>query len=321
MPAAALGLLNRTQRGFPLVPRPYAALGREHGLSEAEVLGAYRDSRTRGVLARVGVLFRPNTIGASTLAALAVPQGDLERVAALVSAQPGVNHNYEREHRWNLWFVATGDTPARVEASLQAIERASALPALRCPLLEEYHIDLGFDLRDGSVPREPRRVDRVEPGAAERRLAAALAEGIPLSPRPYALLGLQAGMPEAEVIATLARWLERGVARRIGAVLRHRRLGWRANAMAVWDVPDGEVRALGARAARDGAVTLCYRRARSPGWPYNLYCMIHGRSRARTQSELARLAAQTGLARFPDAVLFSRRCFAQRAARYGAAHG
>jgi DNA-binding Lrp family transcriptional regulator len=120
------------------------------------------------------------------------------------------------------------------------------------------------------------------------------------------------------VLDSLRRWLEAGVVRRIGAVVRHRRLGYQANAMVVWDVPDREVAAAGARLASDQAVTLCYRRPRvPPGWPFNLFCMVHGRERGRTLEEVERLSEAHGLQRFPREVLFSRRCFAQRAARYG----
>jgi DNA-binding Lrp family transcriptional regulator len=132
--------------------------------------------------------------------------------------------------------------------------------------------------------------------------------------QPYAALGY----PEEEVLERLRRWLEAGVVRRIGAVVRHRRLGYQANAMVVWDVPDPEVAAAGARLASDQAVTLCYRRPRvPPGWPFNLFCMVHGRERGRTLEEVERLSEAHGLKRFPREVLFSRRCFAQRAARYG----
>src|SRR5690606_2852191 len=138
--------------------------------------------------------------------------------------------------------------------------------------------------------------------------------GLPLVPRPYAALG----WPEEEVLATLARWLQEGVVRRIGAVVRHRALGYQANAMAVWDVPVERVVEAGQRLAADTAVTLCYRRARAlPEWPYNLYCMVHGRRRDATLEAVARMGAAPGLAGLPHAVLFSRRCFAQRAPRYG----
>lgn len=318
MDALAFRLLNDHQRDFPLVPRPFAEIAARAGTNEAEVLGTYRRLLGEGVLGRVGVVFRPNTVGASTLAALSVPAAQLERVAAMVSAQPEVNHNYEREHRWNLWFVVAAASGAEVGAALDRIETASGLVALRLPLLEEFHIDLGFDLASGEVPRNGGQNNPPAPLSPQARsLVSALENGFPLVAEPYAELARATGSTEEGVIATLRGWLENGVARRIGAVVRHRPLGYRANAMVVWDVPDDEVGAAGRRAAQHPAVTLCYRRARHlPRWRYNLYCMVHGKERARALEAIEEVTRAAGLAGYPREVLFSARCFAQRGARY-----
>jgi DNA-binding Lrp family transcriptional regulator len=307
-------LVNAWQRDFPLTTRPFAEIASKSGRSEDDVLEEFRQSQASGVIDRVGPVFRPNTVGASLLAALAVPAERLEEVAAIVSGHPGVNHNYEREHRYNLWFVVTGASEPEVQWTLACIERASGLAALRLPLVEEYHIDLGFDLATGFAPRHTHPIQRTPLTETEKRLVARVASGLPLVPRPYAALELD----EETVIACLERWLQDGIVRRIGAVVRHRRLGFNANAMVVWDVPDDEVAGAGARLAADRAVTLCYRRARAlPHWPYNLYCMVHGRLRSRVLYEVKRLSVTLGVERHARAVLFSRRCFAQRAARYG----
>jgi DNA-binding Lrp family transcriptional regulator len=109
--------------------------------------------------------------------------------------------------------------------------------------------------------------------------------------------------------------LAEGSIRRIGAVIRHRRIGYEANAMAVWNVPDRQVSEIGRALGRDPCVSLCYRRARAlPHWPYNLYCMVHGKQRGEVVQKLAQMDA---LKPFPGEVLFSTRCFSQRAARYG----
>jgi DNA-binding Lrp family transcriptional regulator len=308
-------LMNRWQRGFPLASRPYADIGGGCGLAESEVMERFGALLKSGFIDRIGPVFRPNTVGASTLAAMAVPPERLERVAAAVGAHAGVNHNYEREHAFNLWFVVTAPAAADVERTLLDIEAGAGLVVLRLPLLEEFHIDLGFDLQDGESPREEaRRVETPSLAAGEKALVAALAAGLPLVPRPYAALGL----PEAFVIDTLRRWLDAGIVRRIGAVVRHRRLGYDANAMVVWDVPGTEVAAAGRRLAADAAVTLCYRRPRAlPDWRYNLFCMVHGRARPAVLYDIKRMSALHGLGRYPRAILFSRRCFNQRAARYG----
>lgn len=307
-------LVNAWQRDFPLVPRPFAAIAAASDATEAEILEEFKLFRESGLIDRVGPVFRPRTVGASTLAAMAVPAERLDEVAACVGRHPGVNHSYEREHRYNLWFVITAQDEAQVESTLASTEAESGVPALRLPLEEEFHIDLGFDLKDHSVPRARQQVVVPSLSADEKRLVARVVAGLPLVPRPYAALGL----PEEKVIATLRRWLELGIVRRIGAVLRHRRLGYEANAMVVWDVPDEEVCAAGRRLAADPAVTLCYRRARAlPEWSYNLYCMVHGRERSRVVYEIKRISTSLHLDRYPRLVLFSTRCFTQRAANYG----
>jgi len=310
-------LVNPWQRGFPLTPRPFEELARSASVSEEEALSRLARLREQGVIDRIGPVFRPNSVGASLLAAMAVAPERLAAVAAFASEQPGINHNYEREHRYNLWFVVTGGNQAEVERTLSCIEQASDLEALRLPLVEEFHVDLGFDLGTRVAPRAGRPPEFPELSAEERRLVAAVGAGLPLVPAPYQRVALDLGLSQAEVIAHLAKMLGDGRIRRIGAVVRHRRLGYEANAMVVWDVPDERVAALGPELARDPAVTLCYRRARSaPEWPYNLYCMVHGRRRSRALYDVKRI---TGLYApgFPRAVLFSNRCFAQRAARYG----
>jgi DNA-binding Lrp family transcriptional regulator len=151
----------------------------------------------------------------------------------------------------------------------------------------------------------------------DRRLIAAIQDGLPLAPRPYAAIGERIGLGEAEVIAGLRRLIDHGVIKRFGVIVRHRALGYRANAMVVWDVPDDRVADAGRRLAELPFVTLCYRRPRRlPVWPYNLFCMIHGRDRATVEALIDQASAAAELGELPRAVLFSRRQFKQRGARY-----
>ncbi len=140
-------LLNDFQHDFPLVDEPYAEIARRLGTSEAEVLARLARLKGEGAISRVGAVVRPNTVGVSTLAAMAVPPERLEEVARIVNGFEGVNHNYEREHRLNLWFVATAADADRLRAVLDDIAARSGIEVLPFPLLEDYHIDLGFELR------------------------------------------------------------------------------------------------------------------------------------------------------------------------------
>ena len=147
MDALEKRLLDDFQRDFPLTPEPYAEIARRLGTDEATVIATLERFRESGVISRVGAVFRPRSVGASTLAAMAVPAERLQEVADVVSAYEAVNHNYEREHRFNLWFVVTGADDAAVQAVLDDIAARTGLEVLNLPMIEDYHLDLGFPLQ------------------------------------------------------------------------------------------------------------------------------------------------------------------------------
>jgi siroheme decarboxylase len=313
-------LLNEFQRDFPLCPAPYAELAARLGVGERTVLGGLEKLRREGKISRVGAVFAPKRIGASTLAAMAVAPERLAAVAATVNRFPEVNHNYEREHRYNLWFVVTAASEGRLQSTLQAIEEAAGHALLALPLLEEFHIDLGFPLH-GRACKTQATARAVQPAApideAGRRLVSVLQEGLPLFMRPFALIAERVGASENEVMGRIGSWLEDGAIKRFGVVVRHRELGYTANAMLVHDIPDQQVAELGRALAEEPAVTLCYRRPRvQPDWPYNLFCMIHGRERAEVEGIIVDLRRRHGLDDCTHDVLFSLTRFKQNGARY-----
>lgn len=141
-------LIDRFQHGMPLCAEPYRAMAEALECSEAEVLACLERLEHGGGLSRVGPVFEHSRAGASTLVALAVPEARLESVAALINSYPEVNHNYLREHRYNLWFVVTGPDLAHVEALLARIEAETGLTPLDLPMQAAYRIDLGFPIGD-----------------------------------------------------------------------------------------------------------------------------------------------------------------------------
>jgi DNA-binding Lrp family transcriptional regulator len=153
----------------------------------------------------------------------------------------------------------------------------------------------------------------------DHHILAGIESGLPLSPRPYQDVAARLGISEDELIGRLRVLLEDGVIKRLGLIVRHHELGYAANAMVVWDVPDEPVGAIGRRMSELPFVTLCYRRERRPPtWPYNLFCMIHGRDRQTVLRQIAELRVALDLEEVPYDVLFSLRRFKQRAARYRA---
>lgn len=144
--ASDVELLNLVQRDFPLTSRPFQVIAAQLGRPERDVIQRLQELESDGGISRFGAVYRPNTVGASTLVAMAVPEADIDGVAAAINMFSGVNHNYLREHEFNLWFVLTGSDRAALDKTLARIEQRYGLPLLDLPLEESFHIDLGFPL-------------------------------------------------------------------------------------------------------------------------------------------------------------------------------
>lgn len=317
-------LLNDWQRGLPLVARPFRVMAEACGGAEADVIDRLTLMRESGVIARVGAVVRPNTVGASTLAAVAVPDLDVDRAAGIMSADPGINHVYLRENDWNLWFVATGPDRESVDRSLSRVAAATGSKVIDLRLERPFHIDLGFSLSGPTLNRHVETAAGAEgsafrPRDGDAELAQALTTGLALVARPFEALGRSLGRSEADVLRRIRELEAAGIFPRLGLIVRHRALGWRSNAMVVWDVPESVVDACGERLARVAGVNLCYRRRRHErDWPFNLYCMIHAKSRDDAFDTLAEATAQADLGPYPRQVLFSLRCFKQTGAMVAA---
>lgn len=322
-------LLNEFQRHLPLCSTPFSHMAKQLGTDVDDMLAALDRLQKEGTISRVGPVFTPNTVGASTLAAMAVPVDDLDRVAAIVGAYSQVNHNYEREHAHNLWFVVSDKNPEALKSILSEMERRCGYPILTLPLVKAYHIDLGFDLESGEQTTQcssPRHASgertafngsRPDLSLAAQQLVAATQSGLPLVERPYQHIADQLGCSEVQVIAHLQDMLDHKIIKRMGVIVRHRKLGYRANAMVVWEVPEHQVDDIGLLLSRHARVNLCYQRPRQPpDWHYNLFCMIHGKHRDEVVECVEHITEQHQLHHVPRDILFSNRCFKQRGATY-----
>lgn len=316
-----LALLDSWQHDFPLTERPFSGIGASLSLSEEEVIARYGALQSDGLISRIGAIIAPNTVGASTLAAVIAAPGEVGRIARLINEEPGVNHNYEREHAINFWFVIAAGDEAELEAALGRLSRRLGRPVRDLRLEIPYHLDLGFSIGDEDGGSEEKRrfqpADATKLAPEDRQLLSVLADGLPITARPFTEIASRAGMAEAHVLDRLNALREAAIIRRFGVILKHRKLGYAANAMVVFDIPNGQADEAGERLARLAGVTLCYRRRRAFDWPYNFYCMVHSRSRAEAEPVIASLRAATEPFRRDMAVLFSTRCFRQRGVRFG----
>jgi len=324
-------LLNDYQHSFPLVSEPFEDLAKTLNTDAQTVLARVHALKEGGAISRIGPVFRPNTIGVSTLAAISVPTEQIDAYAAIINDFDAVNHNYQREHEINLWFVLTAAKQLDLNNTIAEIEQQTGQSVLVLPLLKEHHIDLGFKLRHLNQNQhfnEQILLDRLPPPhpfkarelAPARDLIEAIQGGLPLVGRPYQALGEQLEMSEQQVIERLKQLIGNGAIKRFGVVVRHHEMGYRANAMVVWDIPDEQVDRVGELLGNEECVTLCYQRPRvQPRWPYNLFCMIHGQDREQVLDCIEGIKTLHKLHAIPSAVLFSGKRFKQRGARYRSA--
>ena len=320
-------LLDAYRRDFPVCETPFAEIASRLHCQASEVLRRFTVLQRCGVVSRIGPVFAPGCIGASTLAAMAVPRARLESVSEWVNRYRAVSHTHEREHEFNLWFLLAAPNAGELYDTLVDIRRRTGLDVLDLRLERVYDIDL----EPPAGRRAPAGCCRVAGGAcspgrgplldaSERCLVRAIQDGLSLTARPYAVVADRIGLSEAQVMKGIRRLLGEGMITRMGVVVRDHELGCRANAMVVVDVPCAQVDMIGERLARVAPATRCYRRIRrSPAWPYNLYCMLDTRDRAEVMGRVEELLPDT-LGDLRRTVLFSRDRFRERGARYTPDH-
>ena len=328
-------IIDALQDGMTVCERPFAAAAEALGVGEAVLIERLRRLLAGGVLTRFGPMFDAERLGgAVTLAAMAIPPERVDAVAAEVNGFPEVAHNYEREHALNLWFVLATESAEAIPRIIDAIASRTGYPVYDMPKLEEYYIGLRFRAAEGDkaegagLMRTPAPATRSRgiavrqpaPGpldAVDRAIVAATQEGLPLLPRPYHAVAARLDLDPAEVMQRVQRMLDSGAVRRIAAVPNHYALGYRANGMSVWDVADAQVSEAGRAVGALPFVSHCYRRPRHlPLWPYHLFAMVHGRSRAEVETHVAEIETVLGERCRAHDVLYSRRILKKTGLRF-----
>jgi len=292
-------LLVILQQGLPIISSPFAHIGEALGLSEAVVLARVRGLFESGVARRFGAVFDSQNLGyQSTLCAADIPAGDLEAAAGRIKPHPGVTHCYEREGHPNLWFTLTAPA-AELGRELAGISSAlGPYEVLNLPALQKFKIEAVFG-REGEVPDRHKPSQSVSPAAPiseyERKVVRRLQASIDVCEDPFGGVARDLGMEPAELLALLKQWEACGIIRRIGLILRHRQLGFSANSMCVWKIQADRIRLAGEVLARSRHVTHCYERPCFTAFPYNLYAMIHAKSREEAVGIFEQLAADATL--------------------------
>lgn len=335
-------ILTMIQAGFPVAADPYAEIGAQCGCSTQEAYDVVSTLRKRGDIRRVGAVFDSAHLGyVSTLCALAEERPEcIESTAAIVGSYAEVTHNYLREDRYNIWFTLIARDQDRIDEILREIaEKSGAFDILDLPAYHLFKIRVDFNLTGEQRSQdEEQRIRAAEPKpnprevaarapeltSAEQALVRKLQGDLSGTMYPFAQVSealSEQGYPMTtdEVIETTRRWQQEGVIRRMGAVVRHRSLGFTYNAMSVWDIPEEVTEQAGALLAQDSRVSHCYERPRKPTWDANVYAMIHATEKETcftAADEMHARLAKAGIDVAKPRLLFSTKEFKKRSMRY-----
>jgi DNA-binding Lrp family transcriptional regulator len=308
-------LLNEMQDRFPLVRHPFAALAERLDSSEATVLERCRAIRASGVLRQVSPIFDTKALGyQSSLVAMRVPEERLAAAAEIVNAHPGVSHNYRRTHEFNMWFTVAVPPGSDLQAHVDALHRLAGAESTRLlPTLRLFKIGVTLDMtaeRPIDHRSDPQYTHEQREVAAAHRLSArdidvirAVQGDLALEPDPFAAPAAVLGVDVDGLIGELQDMERRGFLRRFAAILRHRKAGFGANGMAVWNVNEAQVLAMGETMAGYTVISHCYQRPKYEDWKYNLFTMIHARKKGECEDFVTELSRRHGLDDY--AVLYS----------------
>jgi siroheme decarboxylase len=299
-------LLNLMQGSFPIAERPYASVAEQAGITEQEVIDRVRKLLDDRIIRQVTPIFDTRALGySSMLVAAKVDPENPWRAANVINGHPGVSHNYLRNHEFNIWFtIATEpDSPLGLQQTLEVLGREAGAESIRqLPTLKLFKIRMDLEM-EGGTEALAKAAEAAEPAETERQpyderdiaVIRATQGDLPVVPEPYAPAAQQLGMTVRDLLAHLEAMQERRLLRRVAAILYHRRAGFSANGMGVWNVPEDRIMELGPRMAAFRGISHCYQRPTYADWRYSVFTMAHGRSKEECDAILDSIAADTGI--------------------------
>jgi DNA-binding Lrp family transcriptional regulator len=299
-------LLNLMQGKFPLQARPFRAVAELAEVDEAVVLERVRHLLDQRIIRQVTPIFDTRALGyESMLVAAKVDPDNPHRAAKVVNAHPGVSHNYLRNHDFNMWFtIATEpDSKLGLEGTLDVLAREAGATSVRqLPTLKLFKIRMDLEMEGDTralaaqaVAADPVELERQPYDDFDVAVIRALQGDMPVVPEPYAPAAAALGVPQEKLLDHLAGMQERGLLRRVAAILYHRRAGFSANGMGVWKVPEEQILDVGRQMAAVRGISHCYQRPTYEDWPYSVFTMAHGRSKEECDAILDSIAETHGI--------------------------
>ncbi len=300
-------LLNLMQGSFPLEPRPYAAVAALAEVPEQEVLDRVQRLLDERIVRQVTPIYDTRALGySSMLVAAKVDPEHPWRAGKIINSHPGVSHNYLRNHDFNMWFTLATEPDSKLglEGTLDVLKELTGAESIRqLPTLKLFKIRMDLEMEGDTralasegVAQEPVELERAAYDELDIAVIQATQGDMAVVCEPYTAPAQRVGMTVDVLLEHMAGMRERGILRRVAAILYHRRAGFSANGMGVWKVPPERIAELGPRMASFRGISHCYERPTYADWPYSVFTMAHGRSKEECDAVLDAIALQTGIA-------------------------
>ncbi len=282
-------LLSIVQKKFPLVPRPFEAIANELGLHEADVLTMLQEEKKNNIIRQTSAIFDTKRLGyQSSLVAFNIAPNDIERAVNIINAHPGISHNYERNHDFNIWFTlaVAPDSKLGLEKTLEILAlQTQAREYIMLPTLKLFKISVklnttGKDSKKEKVAKVHHRDIELTP--LHYQIIQKVQYDIDIISEPFQKIITELDIDYTTFFKILIELQDAGIMRRFASILNHRNAGFNANAMVVWDIDENEGERIGEKAAAFSAVSHCYLRPKYENWPYNLFTMVHGKTTEET---------------------------------------
>lgn len=320
-------ILNEIQWTFPLTPKPYLKMAKKFGLSDEEMMQRLRVLKEAGIIRQISAIFDTRRLGyKSALVAMAIEPEKLDYVADQVNKHPGVSHNYERNHEYNLWFTLAVPPGSDLKTE---IDKFSKLPGIKktrlLPTIKLFKIGVKLEMVEGKKSdikpsEEKKKISETKFVATEeeKNYIRELQKDLEIVERPFLKSAQKLGITEEHLLEKVKQYEEIGVMRRFAAILRHREVGFMANGMIVWKVPDERIEEVGAKLGAFPQISHCYQRPVYPDWPYNVFSMVHCKSTGEAEEMAKQIQKQVDVNDYK--ILFSSREFKKTRVEYFVEH-
>ena len=316
-------LLNEIQWTFPLVTRPFDAIAKKFDTTPEIIKDTLKNLKEIGVLRQLSAIFDTRKLGyTSSLVAMEIEHDELDHVASQINRHPGVSHNYERDHQFNLWFTLAVPPGADLNDELKKFNVLKGIKKVRMlPTLQLFKIGVKLDLVDDkkhdiAPTEEKKEIKNIEfnPTEQDKDFIRELQKDMEIIDEPFVKAAKNLGITEDEVFAKMKHYEDVGVMRRFAAILRHRQVGFTANGMIVWKVPEDRITSVGETLGSFPQVSHCYERPTYDDWPYNVFSMIHCKTHDEAYDVAKTIQDQINVDEYK--ILFSSREFKKTRVEY-----